>query len=144
MGAPVGNPGIETDQKVCDETTPDLGPSERTQWGTRALRPGQGGVQHNKKKGGGVLKRKVKGGHPKKEKERGHRGRDGPSPGGERVASGRLSFIGGSHRPKKKKKKKKIHTEDVPVWQHTGSTWRGQRFEEGRTTRSSHHRVEKG
>ena len=154
MGAPEGNPGIEAEQKVCGDITPVLGPSERTcpeERGARALRPGQKAYNTKIKKRGGVLKRKVKGGHPKKKKERGHRVKqrrerackDPVESGRERP--GGVPDIGGSHRPKKKrKKKKKIHTEDVPVWQHTGSTWRGRRFEEGRIARSSRHGVEKG
>ena len=99
------------------------------------MRPGQEAYNTKIKKSGGVLKRKVKGGHPKKKKERGHRVKQRRERAcKDPVESGRersVLDIGGSHRPKKKKKKKKIHTEDVPVWQHTGSTWRGRRFEGG-------------
>ena len=71
MGAPEGNPGIEAEQKVCDNITPVLGPSERTrseERGVRALRPGQEAYNTKIKKRGGVLKREGEGRTSKKEK----------------------------------------------------------------------------
>ena len=69
MGAPEGNPGIEAELKVCDNTMPDLGPSERTphSQGSSGIEAGPGGVQHKIKKGG-VLKREGEGRTSKKEK----------------------------------------------------------------------------